>query len=407
MATTTQTTLLSELSPEMKTFYSMELLEEAKPNLVHNQFNKHVPLPQGKGKSIEWRKFSNFAKATTPLTEGVTPDGHGLEVSTITATVDQYGDWSRVSDVLQMTAIDPVIVEFTDKHASNMGLTLDTIARNELQSGTQVIYAPNISGTTETPVTSRAAMDGTGKLTGKLVAKAATALKKKNAPTINGDYVAIIHPSVAYDLRRDPEWLEAHKYAAPEEIFTGEIGKLHGVRFVESTEAKIYRGEPLDEVQLYVNGAASAAATTVNFDGGSATASVAAHALKGKRIVIDGNTYLVSDNTTTAITLDASTPVVSGGIADNKEIYPEGNKTGGAIYGCLFMGKEPANDVELEGGNAHVIVKQLGSAGTEDPLDQRSSVGWKATGYCTKIVYNEYIVRVEVCSEYSTTDEGN
>lgn len=403
MATTTQTTLLSELSPEMKTFYSMELLEEAKPNLVHNQFNKHVPLPQGKGKTIEWRKFSNFDKATTPLTEGVTPDGHGLTVSTVTATVDQYGDWSRVSDVLQMTAIDPVIVEYTDKHASNMGLTLDTIARNELQSGTQVIYAPNISGTTETPVTSRAAMDGTGKLTGKLVAKAATALKKKNAPTINGDYVAIIHPSVAYDLRRDPEWLEAHKYAAPEEIFTGEIGKLHGVRFVESTEAKIYCGEDLasDSRTLAVNGNVSADATSLNFDGGT----VAAHALKGKRVVIDGKTYTVGDNTTSAISLGGSDKFAA--ISNDVVIYPEGNKTGGAIYGCLFMGKEPANDVELEGGNAHVIVKNLGSAGTEDPLDQRSSVGWKATGYCTKIVYNEYIVRVEVCSEYSTVDEGN
>ena len=403
MATVTQTTLLSELSPEMKTFYSMELLEEAKPNLVHNQFNKHVPLPQGKGKTIEWRKFSNFAKATTPLTEGVTPDGHGLEVSTVTATVDQYGDWSRVSDVLQMTAIDPIIVEYTDKHASNMGLTLDTIARNELQSGTQVIYAPNISGSTETPVTSRAAMDGTGKLTGKLVAKAATALKKKNAPTINGDYVAIIHPSVAYDLRRDPEWLEAHKYAAPEEIFTGEIGKLHGVRFVESTEAKIYRGEDLasDSRTLAVDGNVSANATSLSFDGGT----VAEHALKDKRIVIDGMTYTVGDNTASSISLPAGDKFPA--ITNDTVIYPEGNKTGGAIYGCLFMGKEPANDVELEGGNAHVIVKNLGSAGTEDPLDQRSSVGWKATGYCTKIVYNEYIVRVEVCSEYSSVDEGN
>ena len=404
MATTTQTTLLADLSPEMKTFYSMELLEEAKPNLVHNQFNKHVPLPQGKGKTIEWRKFSNFDKATTPLTEGVTPDGHGLVVSTVTATVDQYGDWSRVSDVLQMTAIDPVIVEYTDRHASNMGLTLDTIARNELQSGTQVIYAPNISGTTETPVTSRAAMDGTGKLTGKLVAKAATALKKKNAPTINGDYVAIIHPSVAYDLRRDPEWLEAHKYAAPNEIFEGEIGKLHGVRFVESTEAKIYCGEDLasNSRTLQVNGNITAnTQKTITFDGGT----VAENALKGKYIVVDGKTYKVKSNTATVITVDSESNLPA--ISNDVYIYPEGNASGGAVYGCLFMGKEPANDVELEGGNAHVIVKQLGSAGTEDPLDQRSSVGWKATGYCTKIVYNEYIVRVEVCSEYSTVDEGN
>lgn len=401
--TTTQTTLLPELTYEMKTFYSMELLEEAKPNLVHNQLCKHVPLPQGKGKRIEWRKFSNFAKATTPLVEGVTPDGHGLEVTHIEAEVNQYGDWSRISDVLQMTAIDPIIVEYTDKHAQNMGLTLDTLCRNELQSGTYVRYAPNVSGSTETAVTSRAAMDGTGRLTGKLVAQAATDLKRVNAPTINGNYVAVIHPSVAYDLRRDPEWLEAHKYAKPEEIFNGEIGMLHGVRFIESTEAKVYRGEDLasDSRTLLINGAVSANATTANFDGGT----VAVDALKGKKIVIGGKTYTVGSNTASAITL--ATGEKFAAITDNTVIYPEGNATGGAVYGCLFMGKEPANDVELSGGNAHIIVKQLGSAGVADPLDQRSSIGWKATGYATKIVYDEYLLRVEVCSEYSDIDEGN
>lgn len=325
MATETQTTLLEGLSPEMKTFYSMELLEGAKPALVHNQFGKHQPLPQGKGKKIEWRKFSNFAKATTPLVEGVTPDGHGLTVSTVEAEVAQYGDWSAVSDVLDMTAIDPIIAEYTQKHADNMGLTLDTICRNSLQQGTQVMYAPKVAEDgTETEVVSRDDLDASAKLTGKLVAKAATALKKANAPKINGKYVAIIHPSVAYDLRRDPEWLEAHKYAQPDEIFNGEIGELHGVRFVETTEAKIYK-----------------------------------------------------------------------------------NASGLAVYGCLFMGKEPYADIELEGGNAHVIVKPKGSAGTADPLDQRSSIGWKATGYATKILYNEYIIRVEVASEYSDVDEEN
>ena len=64
----------------MKTYYGMELLESAKPQLVHNQFAATKPLPVGGGKTVEWRKFGSFDKALTPLTEGVTPDGSGISV---------------------------------------------------------------------------------------------------------------------------------------------------------------------------------------------------------------------------------------------------------------------------------------------------------------------------------------
>lgn len=69
----TQTTGHGGLSAEMKTYYGMELLENAKPQLVHNQFAATKPLPTGGGKTVEWRKFGSFEKALTPLTEGVTP----------------------------------------------------------------------------------------------------------------------------------------------------------------------------------------------------------------------------------------------------------------------------------------------------------------------------------------------
>lgn len=136
----TQTT--GGLSAEMKTYYGMELLENAKPQLVHNQFAATKPLPVGGGKTVEWRKFGAFDKALTPLTEGVTPDGSGISVSYITKELAQYGDYTTVSDMLDLTAIDDVVLEITDRHGNNMGLTLDTVTRNEIQQGNQVIYAP-------------------------------------------------------------------------------------------------------------------------------------------------------------------------------------------------------------------------------------------------------------------------
>ena len=76
-------------------------------------------------------------------------------------------------------------------------------------------------------------------LTPDMVARAVTKLKKDRVPTINGKYYAVIHPSVAYDLRRSKEWIEAHKYAAPEQLFNGEIGELHGCRFIENVFAPV------------------------------------------------------------------------------------------------------------------------------------------------------------------------
>ena len=229
------------MTPEMKTFYEKRLIDQAEPRLVHDQFADYYPVPQNGGKTIEFRKYDSLPKATTPLTEGVTPDGKALNVTTITAEVKQYGDWVPITDTLQLTAIDNNIVQATKIIASQAGRTMDSVVRDILAGGTNVIYAPKVADGVETEVKSRADLDGTSQLTSKLIMKAATQLKAMNADPIGESYVAIIHPYVSYDLRNDPAWIDVHKYAQPDEIYNGEIGKLHGVRFVETSEAKIWK----------------------------------------------------------------------------------------------------------------------------------------------------------------------
>ena len=303
-ANVVQTTLLEGLSAENKTFYDMTLLDEAQAALVHDQFAQKRPIPQNGGKTIEFRKFASLPKATTPLTEGVTPDGKSLNVTAITATVAQYGDYITQSDVLELTSIDNTIVEATKILGRQAGLTLDTITRNVLQSGTNVTYCPKSNGDA---VTSRTGLDTTCQLTVKVVQQVVAKLKGQNAPTINGKYVGIIHPYVAYSLMRDPEWIDAHKYAQPDNLFTGEIGEIAGVRFVETTEAKVYQG---------------------------------------------------------------------------------------GVFGTLIMGANAYGVTEITGGGLQTIIKQKGSAGTADPLDQRSSIGWKAIKTAELLIPN-YLVRVE------------
>lgn len=223
-------TTQSSLSPTMKTFYDTALLENAREEMIFTQFGKKQPL---KGNKVEWRKFNTFDKALTPLTEGVIPTGQDFGMTNIEATTTQHGTYVSVSDRLELEAYDDVIYGATEEMGASEGETYDTLTRNILVAGNSVAYANDKA--------SRAALTNTDVLTPALVAKAATWLKKNKAPKIDGSYVAIIHPSVAYDLRESAEWKEFHKYNDVAPIFKGEIGMLHGVRFVESTAAKIWK----------------------------------------------------------------------------------------------------------------------------------------------------------------------
>ena len=237
------TTATTGMKPEIKTYYERRLIELAEPKLVHDQFGDSYPIPSNNGKTIEFRKYDSLPKATTALTEGVTPEGQAMTVTTITAEVKQYGGWVPVTDVLQMAALDNNIVQATKLLASQAGRTLDTIVRDVLVGGTNVIYAPKITAGTgaTTEVTQRAGLDATSVLTPDLIFQAATVLGAMNTDTIGDSYVAIVHPYVASDLMRNEEWIDVHKYADPEAIFNGEIGKLGNVRFVQSSEAKIWK----------------------------------------------------------------------------------------------------------------------------------------------------------------------
>lgn len=399
--TDTTATTGNDLSATMKTFYKTSLLENARQENYFNQFGKKQPLPKNEGKEVEWRKFDTFDRAMTPLEEGVTPDGNKVNMTYIRKAIDQFGDYTTISDRLELEAVDPIIMGVTEEHGAQAGETLDTLTRNELLTGTHVLYG----GTR----TSRSTLTSSDSLTATLVNRIFTHLKKMKAPKINGDYVCIVHPSVTYDLRESQGWQNAHEYAAPEEIFNGEIGRLHGIRFVESTNAKIFKGADLasDSETLAVNGAVTAAdAGVVTFDGGT----VKTDALIGRYVIIDSKKYYVADNSTTTITLKSAVDKTTGvtpEISDNTVIYPgEAGAANAAVYASMAFGKDAYGIIEPSAESMEVIVKQRGSAGTDDPLNQRSTVGWKAS-HAACILYQERLLRVETGSYYSDVDEEN
>jgi N4-gp56 family major capsid protein len=229
----TQVTTQASLSPEMKVYYDRVLLENAKPVLVHAQFGQRRPLARGNGKTIEFRRFSPLGVSTTPLTEGVTPAGNSLNVTAITATINQYGDYIEGSDILNLTAIDPILTETNQLLGNQAGESVDRIIREILHTGTNVQYANGR--------TARNLVAAGDNLTVDEIRKAVRTLKKNKARPINGgDYVALVNPSTTFDLQSDAKWQNASQYAGSQQIFSGEIGRIYGVRFVESTETKVF-----------------------------------------------------------------------------------------------------------------------------------------------------------------------
>lgn len=234
------------LNGELKTFYDTELLENARVEMYYAQFAKKQALPKNRGKTVEWRKWNTFAKASQ-LTEGVIPTGQKFGMSSLTGAINQYGTYASITDQLELHAYDDVILGATEEMGASAAETQETLIRDGLLAGTNVLYCDNVtSGGTTTPTScdgmGASDTNGWALLTPDMVAKAVTKMKKDRVPAINGKYVAVVHPSVAYDLRRSDEWIEAHKYAATQQIFNGEIGELHGMRFIEDVFAPVLTG---------------------------------------------------------------------------------------------------------------------------------------------------------------------
>ena len=332
------------LAPELKTFYDTELLENARTEMFYAQFGRKQRLPKNGGTTIEWRKFNTFARASE-LKEGVIPTGQQFGSSSLTASISQYGTYTSITDKLEMRAYDNVILAATEEMGASAAATQETLIRNALLVGTNVMYCDNVdvNGTVLSTPTTPATMgagggssnsDGWALLTPTMVNKAVTKMKKDRVPRINGKYYAVIHPSVAYDLRQSKEWIEVHKYAATSEIFNGEIGELHGCRFIEDTFAPIL-----------------------------------------------GGSYIYSGSTT----------------------YK--NKSNGVTYATYFFGKDGFGIVDPEGGGLEMIIHDKDEIG--GPLNQFSTIGYKFETNGATILYPERVLRVMSVSSYSATDEEN
>lgn len=304
--TDTNMTTSSALSAGMQTYYNRELLRTFEPNLVHLQFGDEHRMPPHSGLVMNMRKLIPLETNTKALSEGDPGESVMLAETEVTVQLQQYGEYARCTDKIDLTHLDMDIMRRTKLFGDAGARSIDAVVREELAKCANVIYAGGKA--------SRAELTAADKLTSRELRKAVKTLKKNHAQTFGGYFVAIIGPDTMYDLQEDEAFVKVSQYQDKENIYTGEVGRLFGVRLVETTEAKIFEGA---------------------------------------------------------------------------------GASGADVASVIVLGQYAYGVTSLKGAKPRVIVKPAGSAGTADPLDQISTVGWKMDGFGAKLLQPEYAVRIE------------
>lgn len=390
------------VSPSVVEYYERSLLENMKPEMVHNRDAQKRTLPEHNGKTVKFRRFTPFAAITEPLAEGVTPAGQTLTETAFTAMVKPYGGHVELTDEINFYLLDNMHQETAKLLADQAALSLDTISRNALNAGMNVQYANS--------KTSRGALASTDKLTFSEIKTAVRNLKRKNVkPFADGFYHAIVHPDVVHDLTADTMWVDVAKYQDKVKTERYELGTIYKVKFFESTNAMVFKA------QTYIYGT-KASLTATAFDAATKCMTVSDSISEDDARAMTG--LLVNVQITKSSAVSVTPMCIERVDATNKKVYfrwvpasttdwtttnalkivPYGGGASGAdVYSTLIYGENAFGTIELggTGRNVQIIINAPGSSGALDPLAQRGTIAWKVKGFCTVILQDDFIVRLE------------
>ena len=240
-------TTTSVVTQAVNYFYDKNLLKAARPLLLHLKWAQVRDLPRNNGTSIKFRRYALLSANTTALTEGVTPPGTSLSITDVTATVAQYGDYVTLTDKLQFSTFDPILSETAELLGQQAANSLDQICRDVIIAGTTVQYASTASSrgtvTSSMKLTKAEIQEAVRTLKGNNAMKITKMLKSSNgfnSSPVNACFVGIVSEKTEYDLKNQTGWTSVEEYSDTTNLMEGEIGKLDEVRFVSTTNAKVF-----------------------------------------------------------------------------------------------------------------------------------------------------------------------
>lgn len=222
----------SSLSANLHSYYEKKLLETLEPRLQLFKLGKKQKLPTGNGKQVKWLRYAKVSSSTTPLTEGVAPSDINMSTSNVTADIAQYGQFTKISDLLSDTAIDPVLENAAERFARAAAETVEDLIIAELDAEAAIQRVNNAG--------SDAALTAGDLLNHSELLEAVISQKIAYiGPHEMGNYMAVIHPACQFDLLNEQaigSWVDVNKYVQGQQakILNGEFGMMYGIRFLVS-----------------------------------------------------------------------------------------------------------------------------------------------------------------------------
>lgn len=338
-----------DISPRTAAYAVSQLLKRGMPLLQFEKFGQAFPLPTNSTKVAKFRRYFlsgstgaaadgnannpwGVPLATTPLVEGVTPTGRNIANQDYTVTIQQYGDFVTITDVILDTHEDKILQQVTEVLGEQAALTVETLRYNVLKAGTNVNYANQVAG--RSSIVSKFVLADQRRVTTKLnrqQAKKITSVVAStpdfNTKSVEASYIAICHPDLETDLRSEAAFKPVSDYGPHTTPYEGEIGSIEQVRYLVTTVAA-----PIPDA------------------GGSAVA---------------GGLRFTTANTAC-------------------DVYP-----------ILYIARDAYGFVPLKGKDSLTPMVVNPKPAPGDPLAQRGTVGWK-TYQATVILNDAWMCRLEV-----------
>lgn len=390
------------VAPEVTQYVQRAAQRRILPDLVHMKDAQQQPLPMNNGKEVLFRKFVALSAATTPLSQGVTPAGQTLTQTSFRARVKSYGAHIELTDEMTYYSISNIVRESALLLAEQAQLTIDTLCRNAFNAGLNVQYAGANA--------SRGVLEVTDTLTYAEVKKAVRTLKRQNIkPFSDGYYHAIVHPDAVYDLTSDAMWTDVSKYQARMKVEQYELGNIYGVRFYESTNAKVF------EVETYVYGTTAYITASANYDAtnneitySTTISDDEANQMIGKLVNVQytkSETNYVTPMCIMSVDITnkkikfrwqpASAVTDEWTTAQTLKIVPTGAGASDIdVFSTLVYGRDSFGVIRLAGEGA-VRTAVYPPGGRDDPEAQRGLASWWLKGFCAVIINDDAVVRIE------------
>ena len=394
----------ASLAPTMlESYLQRRALKNVEPNLGYMKDAQMIEQPKGNGKHVKFFRYTELPAITKPLYEGVTPDGQKLEETAFTVMTKNYGGFMAYTDELDLWHVDSKTQAISDRLNRQAQLSIDTVGRDQIMAGLNVMYPGS--------VTSRAGLTKANVLNYAIIKRVVRSLKKKGAqPFPDGYYHAKIDHDTYFDLTNDTHWEDANKYQNKTREEKYELGRIYKVKFYEVDNGKIFTNE------TYLYGTKTALTATA-FDAATRTMTVSDTISEDEARELTGKLVYVQY---TKSTVDYVTPMCIERVypAEKKivfrwvpatttdwtttnalKIVPSGGATSGdEVHASIIYGQDAFGLVKLGGKgkpNIRIIVKPVGSSGSEDPLEQRGSIAWKVPHFACAVIQDDFIVRIE------------